>query len=245
MVTGAASGIGKAIVKSLLDRGCSVVGLDVNPSIITTFDNPNYLGLICDVSDEIQVTQAFKTIENHLGGLDILILNAGLFPGGCNIEKLTLVEFTKVINVNFVSNMVIMREAFPLLRLAPRYGRMIIIGSRNFRAPGPGAAAYSSSKAALVQLARVATMEWAKEKIRVNIVHPDSVFDTALYSDEILEARSKHYGMTVEQYKKRNLLKTEITSHDVAEVTAVLCSPIFQSMTGGQIQLDGGNERTI
>ncbi len=245
LVTGAASGIGKAIVDSLLDRGCSVVGLDINPSIKTTFDNPNYLGLICDVSDENQVIRAFKTIENKLGGLDILILNAGLFPGGCNIEKLTLEEFMKVINVNFVSNMVIMREAYPLLCLAPRYGRMIIIGSRNFRAPGPGAAAYSSSKAALIQLARVATLEWAKDKIRVNIVHPDSVFDTALYSDEILLARSKHYGMTIEQYKKRNLLKTEITSHDVAEVTAVLCSPIFQSMTGGQIQLDGGNERTI
>jgi len=245
VVTGAAVGIGKAIVESLLRRGCTVAGLDINPSIATTFDHPAYLGLCCDIADEVAVCQAIRTVARRFGGLDILALNAGLFPGGCNIEKLSLAEFTRVINVNFIANLVIMRESFPLLKLAPRYGRVVIIGSKNMRAPGPGAAAYSTSKAALSQLARVAALEWGCERIRVNIIHPDAVFDTALYTEDVLRARAAHYGMTVEQYKKRNLLKTEIKSHDVAELAAEMCGPLFEHMTGGQIQLDGGNDRTI
>jgi NAD(P)-dependent dehydrogenase (short-subunit alcohol dehydrogenase family) len=89
LVTGSAVGIGKAIVDSLLQRGCAVAGLDINPSICATFDNPAYLGLCCDVSDETSVCQAIRTVARHFGGLDILALNAGLFPGGCNIEKLS------------------------------------------------------------------------------------------------------------------------------------------------------------
>ena len=245
LVTGSAVGIGKAIVESLLKRGSTVAGLDINPSICDTFDHPAYLGLCCDVSDETSVCQAIRTVARRFGGLDILALNAGLFPGGCNIEKLSLAEFTRVINVNFIANLVIMREAYPLLKLAPRYGRVLIIGSKNMRAPGPGAAAYSTSKAALSQLARVAALEWGSERVRVNIIHPDAVFDTALYTEDVLQARAAHYGMTVEQYKKRNLLKTEIKSHDVAELAAEMCGPLFEHMTGGQIQLDGGNDRTI
>lgn len=245
LVTGSAVGIGKAIVAALLRRGCAVAGLDISPSIETTFDHPAYLGLCCDVSDEARVRAVIQAVKRRFGGLDILALNAGLFPGGCNIEKMNLEEFNRVLNVNFVSNLVIMREAFPLLKLAPRYGRVVIIGSKNMRAPGPGAAAYSTSKAALTQLARVAALEWGSERVRVNVIHPDSVFDTALYTEEVLKARAAHYGMTVEQYKKRNLLKTEITSYDVAELAAEMCGPLFRHMTGGQIQLDGGNDRTI
>ncbi len=245
LVTGSASGIGKAVVEALLRRGCAVVGVDINPSICTTFDHPCFHGIRCDVFDEAAICETMRLVGRRFGGLDILVLNAGLFPGGCNIEKLTLTEFTKVININFVSNMVILREAFPMLRLAPRYGRVVIVGSKNMRAPGPGAAAYSTSKAALTQLARVAALEWGSERIRVNVIHPDSVFDTALYTEEVLQARASHYGMTVEQYKKRNLLKTEITSHDVAELAAEMCGPLFRHMTGGQIQFDGGNDRTI
>ena len=245
LVTGAASGIGKAVVESLLQRGCAVAGVDINPAIKTTFDHPGYLGVVCDVSSEEKVCQTLASVVHHFGGLDMLVLNAGLFPSGCDISALSLTEFTKVINVNFLSNLVLMREVFPLLKKSPRYGRVVVIGSKNMRAPGPGAAAYSTSKAALTQLARVAALEWGSERIRVNVIHPDSVFDTALYTEEVLQSRAAHYGMTVEQYKKRNLLKTEITSRDVAELVAEMCGPLFRAMTGGQIQLDGGNDRTI
>ncbi len=114
LVTGAASGIGKAIADSLLKRGSTVIGLDVNPSIAETFHHPCYAGMVCNVVDEEMICQAFRKVARQFGGLDMLILNAGMFPGGCQIEKLTLAEFTQVLNINFVSNMVILREAIPL-----------------------------------------------------------------------------------------------------------------------------------
>jgi NAD(P)-dependent dehydrogenase (short-subunit alcohol dehydrogenase family) len=121
----------------------------------------------------------------------------------------------------------------------------VVIGSRNVRAPGPGAAAYSASKAALTQLARVAALEWAKEGIRVNSIHPDAVYDTALWTDELLARRAASYDMTVEQYRKKNLLHTEVSSRDVAELTAEMCGPLFAKTTAAQVPIDGGNERMV
>ena len=138
-----------------------------------------------------------------------------------------------------------MRETHGLLKNAPRGGRVVIIGSKNVPAPGPGAAAYSASKAALNQLARVAALEWGEDNIRINSLHPNAVFDTALWTNEVLEARAKHYGTTVEEYKRRNVLKREVTSHDVAELACAMAGTLFSKTTGAQLPIDGGNERVI
>ena len=82
----------------------------------------------------------------------------------------------------------------PLLKCAPRGGRVVVIGSKNVPAPGPGAAAYSASKAALTQLARVAALEWGGDGIRVNVVHPNAVFDTGIWTDEVLAAARRATG---------------------------------------------------
>jgi NAD(P)-dependent dehydrogenase (short-subunit alcohol dehydrogenase family) len=122
---------------------------------------------------------------------------------------------------------------------------VVVIGSKNVPAPGPGAAAYSASKAALTQLARVAALEWAGEGIRVNTLHPDAVFDTGVWTPEVLEARARAYGLTVDAYKRKNLLRTEVRAADVAELAAELCGPLFAKTTGAQIPVDGGNDRVI
>lgn len=245
LVTGAASGIGKACVDSLLTRGAAVVGLDINPAITGLYRRPDYLGLVCDVTDEKQLVEALEKTARTFGGLDMLILNAGIFPPGCRIESLTSAEWQKVLHVNLDSNLMLMREAHPLLKLAPQGGRVVVIGSKNVPAPGPGAAAYSASKAALNQLARVAALEWGADNIRINSLHPNAVFDTGIWTDEVLAARAKHYGLTVEQYKKNNVLKTEVTSRDVAELAAEMCGPLFAKTTAAQVPVDGGNERVI
>ena len=112
-------------------------------------------------------------------------------------------------------------------------------------APGPGAAAYSASKAALNQLARVAALEWGADGIRVNILHPNAVFDTGLWTAEVLAERARRYGMSVEQYKANNVLRTEVTSREVAELAAEMCGPLFAKTTGAQVPVDGGNERVF
>ena len=246
LVTGAASGIGRACVEALLKRGAAVVGLDIDPGVATAAGpRPDYLGLHCDITSEGAVTGALETAVRAYGGLDMLILNAGVFPGGTPIEKLGLEEWRAVFSVNLDANLTLMRECYPLLKLAPMGGRVVVIGSKNVAAPGPGAAAYSASKAALTQLARVAALEWGEAGIRVNTLHPNAVFDTGLWTEEVLQARAESYGLSVEAYKRNNVLKTEVRSRDVGELAAELCGPAFAKTTGAQIPVDGGNERVI
>ena len=130
-----------------------------------------------------------------------------------------------------------------LAKTRPAPGLELI--ERPVPAPGPGAAAYSASKAALTQLARVAALEWGADRIRVNTLHPDAVFDTGAWTAEVLAARARHYGISVEDYKKRNVLGTEVTSRDVAELAAEMCGPLFAKTTGAQVPVDGGNDRVI
>ena len=112
-------------------------------------------------------------------------------------------------------------------------------------APGPGAAAYSASKAALNQLARVAALEWGGDGVRVNVVHPNAVFDTGIWTEDVLRTRAESYGLTVDEYRKNNVLKVEVTSRDVAELAAEMCGPLFSRTTGAQVPIDGGNDRVI
>ncbi len=245
LVTGAASGIGKACVESLLARGAAVVALDLDAKVVALKSGANFLGLQCDLTSETQFKQALEQGVEKFGGLDMLVLNAGIFPGGCRIDSLKTEEWQKVMRINLDANLVLMRECHPFLKLAPRGGRVVVIGSKNVPAPGPGAAAYSASKAALNQLARVAALEWGSDNIRINSLHPNAVFDTGLWTEEVLAARAKHYGLTVDEYKTNNVLKTEVTSKDVAELTAELCGTLFAKTTGAQIPVDGGNDRVI
>ena len=245
LITGAASGIGRACVDAFLGRGAAVVGLDITANILTAYDKPAYLGVCCDVSDPDALENAIEQAVSQFGGLDMLVLNAGVFPGSCPIAELDDAEWERVLRVNLAANLTLLRLAHPMLKLAPRHGRVAVIGSKNVPAPGPGAAAYSASKAALSQLMRVAALEWAGDGIRLNELHPDAVFDTGIWTDDVLAARAAHYGMSVEQYKRRNLLKTEISSRDVAELAAELCGPLFAKTTGAQIPIDGGDVRVI
>lgn len=245
LVTGAASGIGKACVESLLARGAAVVALDLAASVTSMKSGANFLGLQCDLTSEEQFKQALVRVVETFGGLDMLVLNAGIFPGGCRIDSLKTEEWQKVMRINLDANLMLMRECHAFMKLAPRGGRVVVIGSKNVPAPGPGAAAYSASKAALNQLARVAALEWGSDNIRINSLHPNAVFDTGLWTPEVLAARAKHYGMSVAEYKTNNVLKTEVTSRDVAELTAEMCGPLFAKTTGAWLPVDGGNDRVI
>jgi len=246
LVTGAASGIGKACVQSFLERGAAVVAVDINPAIETLFgEREDYLGITADLTSLADIRRVIEQTLRRYGGLDMLVLNAGIFPGGKKIAALSDEEWRKVMSVNLDSNLAIMREAHPLLKNSPRNGRVVVNGSKNVPAPGPGAVAYSAAKAALTQAARVAALEWGGDRIRVNVVHPNAVFDTAIWTPEVLAQRAAHYGMSIDDYKRNNVLHEEVTSRDVAELIAAMCGQLFAKTTGAQLPIDGGNERVI
>jgi rhamnose utilization protein RhaD (predicted bifunctional aldolase and dehydrogenase)/NAD(P)-dependent dehydrogenase (short-subunit alcohol dehydrogenase family) len=245
LVTGAASGIGRACAELLLQQGAAVVGLDLNPGVAGVASGPPWLGVQCDVTDPEQVTTAIEAGVKRFGGVDIAVLNAGIFPPSQRLDALDLGSWRAAMSVNVEASVALLRHLHPLLRLAPRGGRVVVIGSKNVPAPGPGAAAYSASKAALTQVARVAALEWGADGIRVNVIHPNAVFDTALWSEEILDARAREYGLSAAEYRANNVLRVEVTSGDVAQMCVALCGPAFAKTTGAQVPVDGGNERVI
>ncbi|MGH8745722.1 MAG: bifunctional aldolase/short-chain dehydrogenase, partial [Burkholderiales bacterium] len=245
LVTGAASGIGKACVEAFFRRGAAVVGLDRNSNIAAMWKRPDFAGIACDLTEPDAIEAALDTAVKRYGGIDMLVLNAGIFPSSQPIQEITLQTWHSTMAVNVEANLCVMQACHALMRLSPRGGRVVVIGSKNVPAPGPGAAAYSASKAALNQLARVAALEWGKDGIRVNSLHPNGVYDTALWTEEVLAARAKAYNLSVAQYKRNNLLRTEVASRDVAELAAELCGPLFAKTTGAQVPVDGGNERVV
>lgn len=245
LVTGAASGIGRACVDALLARGAAVIALDLDPRVATRWQRPDCLGVAVDVTSRRSTEAAIERGVRRFGGVDMLVLNAGIFPAGARIAKQDDDSWKRAMALNVDANLALLRTCHPLLKLAPRGGRVVAIGSKNVPAPGQGAGAYSASKAALTQLARVAALEWGADAIRVNIIHPDAVFDTGMWSDAVLKSRAAHYGLTVDQYKSRNVLKTEIKSPDVATLACAMCGDAFARTTGAQVPIDGGNERVI
>ena len=245
VVTGAASGIGRACAAALLAQGCAVAGFDLSGDVATTFAGPAWLGLTVDVTDAAAQDAALDEVVERFGGLDIVVSAAGIFGATTPIDAVTSDAWRRVQTVNVDAVVDLLAAAHPLLARAPVGGRVVIVGSKNVPAPGKGAAAYSASKAAVTQLARVAALEWADDGIRVNVVHPDGVFDTGLWTDELLAERAERYGLTVEEYKTRNLLSTEVTSARVGAMVAAMCGDTFAATTGAQIPIDGGNERVI
>jgi len=148
------------------------------------------------------------------------------------------------LQLNLTSHMKLLRESLPFLKhgIDPA---VVIIASKNVPAPGPGAGAYSTAKAGLTQMARVAALELGADSIRVNVIHPNAVFDTAVWDEDTLKQRAAHYGLTVEEYKANNVLKKEVTSRDVAILARIFASTETACTTGAQVPVDGGNERVI
>jgi len=244
LVTGAASGIGHACVEAFLARGASVVALDRNDAVTSMFDEARVAAFACDVTDATAVEFAIESAIRRYGGLDAVVSNAGVFTESARIAEISGEVWRKSMSVNLDAHRIVLQKTIPFLEsgIDPA---VVMVGSKNVPAPGKGAAAYSVAKAGLTQLARVAALELAASGIRVNVLHPNDVFDTAIWTPEVLAARAQEYGMDVESYRRRNLLRVEVTSADVAALAVALTGRLFAKTTGAQIPVDGGNDRVV
>lgn len=243
LVSGAASGIGKACVEELVRGGAAVVALDRDPAVLTTFKDKAILPIVCDVTQSDEIAAAVARTVVCFGGLDLLVSNAGIFTQGSTLAEMREEDWERSLAVNLTAHRVVLQQALPFLQRGVE-AAVVFVASRNVPAPGKGAGAYSAAKAGLTQMARIAALELAPQ-IRVNVVHPDCVYDTAIWSDEVLGSRARAYGLSIEEYKTRNLLQQEVRASDVAALIAALLGPLFRHTTGAQIPIDGGNDRVI
>ena len=252
LVTGGAHGIGRAIVLRLAAEGAHVVVTDVDQAACQALSDDlneahgpgRAIGLRMDVTSEDEVADAFSEVRLTYGGLDILVSNAGIAPVGA-LDQLSLRDWQRALDINSTGHFLVARQAVKIMREQGLGGSLVFVGTKNVTAPGKDFGAYSASKAAEVQMAKVLAIENGEFGIRCNIVNPDAIFQgSGLWSQEVREQRAQAHNISVDGledfYRKRNLLQVGITGEDVAETVLFLAGPRSSKTTGAMIPVDGG-----
>jgi rhamnulose-1-phosphate aldolase/alcohol dehydrogenase len=252
LVTGAAGAIGAGIARRFAAEGAHVVCADLDlekssalASELTKANSANKsIAVRMDVRDESSVREAYKQVTLEYGGVDVVVSNAGI-ARACPIDELSLEDWERSFAVNARGHFLVARESLRVMKAQGTGGSFVFIATKNVTAPGKEFGAYSASKAAEAQLARVLALEGAAYGIRSNMVNPDAVFaDSGLWSQEVREQRAKAQGIDPaeieEHYRKRNLLQVEVTAADVAEAALFYASDRSAKTTGSMLPVDGG-----
>jgi rhamnulose-1-phosphate aldolase/alcohol dehydrogenase len=253
LVTGAAGAIGFAICRTLIEAGAHVVVCDLDAertaAAVAELDPKKQglaAGVAMDVTDERSVAAGFAEVCRCYGGLDVVVLNAGIAYVAA-LEATEPAAFRRVIDTNLVGYFLVLREAARLLRRQGTGGNVIVNSSKNVFAPGADFGAYSASKAGGHQLGKVAALELAGAGVRVNMVNADAVFGdprrpSGLWQ-EVGPARARSRGLDPagleDYYRQRNLLKARVTGEHVGNAVVFFASNLTPT-TGATLPVDGG-----
>jgi len=251
LVTGAAGGLGRAIAHRLAAAGAHVVVTDRNAAGADTVAQDiagregagTAVACALDVTREADVAAAMERATLEFGGVDVVVSNAGI-AHCAPIESLELDDWERSLEVNATGHFLVTRAALRHFRRQGAGGAIVFVATKNVTAPGKDFAAYSASKAAEAQLARVAAIEGGPIGVRVNMVNPDAIFGGSALWSGIREERAKAYGVPPEKledvYRSRTLLGVEVRAEDVAEAVLFLASDRSSRTTGAMLAVDGG-----
>ena len=252
VVTGGASGIGRATVRLLAARGAHVVVADLNEAgaeevaaeIESVHGPRRAFAAAVDVTDETAVQEMTRRTVLAYGGLDILVASAGLATSAPVVET-TLEEWERNYAVLARGYFLAAREAFRVLYEQGAGGSVIFVGSKNALVAGANAAAYSSAKAASLHLARCLAEEGGPHGIRVNTVNPDAVIEgSGIWSSDWKSERASTYGISEDDlpsfYRGRTRLGVNVYPEDVAEAIGFFAGPRSAKSTGNVVNVDGG-----
>jgi len=252
IVTGAASGIGRACAERFAEEGAHVVVTDVDVALAEEVANGivakhglrRAIALRLDVSSEEDVERAYAETIAAYGGVDIIVSNAGISSFG-GLDVLPAADWDRAFAVNARGHFLVARAALRIMKQQKTGGSIVFNASKNVTAPGKEFGAYSVSKAAEAQLCRIVALEGGEFGIRANMLNPDAIFGgSRFWSDEMRSMRATAYGITSDNlpdfYRNRTLLKMEVTADDVAEAALFLAGPRSAKTTGAMLPVDGG-----
>ncbi len=253
MVTGAAGAIGAGICRGLLRSNCRVAATDISEEqldiLVKEFQSESgnrIAGVVMDVTSQASVSEGIKKIVEIFGCLDIGVVNAGIAHVS-TLRDMNISDFQKLEKVNVEGTLLVLKELAKHFEAQKTGGDIVLISTKNVFSPGASFGAYSATKAAAHQLARIASLELAPIGVRVNMVAPDAVFSDGTRKSGLwqqigpdrMKARGLDEKGLEEYYRSRNLLKAQITADHVAN--AVLFFVSHQTpTTGATIPVDGG-----
>jgi len=256
LVTGAAGAIGCATAAILLEHGACVCLVDIDGDRLAKAqrllqedwgsDQTHMLAVTADLTDPAQVERAFADCVLAFGGVDIVVPNAGIGHVS-RLEDMEPARFARLLEVNTTGTMLVLKAAAKVLRAQGSGGSVIVQASKNTFAPGAGFGAYSASKAAALQLGRIAALEFAEFGVAVNMVNADAVFGDGEVPSQFWEqvgpdrmrARGLDPAGLREFYRQRTLLKTAVLPRHVAEAVLFFASQRTPT-TGAVLPVDGG-----
>jgi rhamnulose-1-phosphate aldolase/alcohol dehydrogenase len=252
VITGGASGIGRATARLLAQLGAHVVVADLNEQgarevaeqLVARHGLRRALAVAVDVTNEVSVERMLAETVRAYGGLDILVASAGLATSA-SVTETSLEDWELNFAVLARGYFLAAREALRVLIEQGSGGSLVFVGSKNALVAGANAAAYSSAKAASLHLARCLAEEGGPHGIRVNTVNPDAVIQgSGIWSSDWKAERASTYGVTEDDlqsfYSGRTKLGVSVYPEDVAEAIAFLAGPRSAKSTGNVINVDGG-----
>ena len=242
LVTAGADGIGLRIASAFHAAGARVLVCDVQQAALDRLADtrPGLLGVRADVAAEDDVAELFRAVDRQLGGLDVLVNNAGVAGPTGGIETLSLADWERTLAVNLTGQFLCVRQAVPRLRQGLRPS-IVNLASAAGHLGMPGRSPYSASKWAVVGLTKTLAIELGAQGIRVNAILPGAVDGPRIRA--VIAAKAASSGRTLEDvtrdYTSQSSLGRMVTADDVANMAVFAASDLAGSVNGQELVVDG------
>ncbi|MEZ5665961.1 MAG: SDR family oxidoreductase [Alphaproteobacteria bacterium] len=243
LVTAGAAGIGREIAEGFLRNGARVFVCDIDEAALVAFKaaHPAALTTHCDVADQADVDAMFDQLERELGGLDVLINNAGIAGPTTTVEAMDPDDWRRTVDINLNGQFYCLRRAVPLLKRSSD-ASIVALSSVAGRLGFARRLPYSATKWAIVGMTESLAIELGPDGIRVNCIQPGIVEGPRI--DRVIAARAAEEGVSFEEMRTRNLskvaMKKMVTARDIANTALFLCSPAGANITGQALSVCAG-----
>jgi NAD(P)-dependent dehydrogenase (short-subunit alcohol dehydrogenase family)/rhamnose utilization protein RhaD (predicted bifunctional aldolase and dehydrogenase) len=248
VVTGAGSGLGRSIAIGLARAGAMVTLVDIDKKAAEEtalkIRNSQTMVLRCDVTSESDVRQAFETVLESWGGLDILVNAAGVAPAYPLVD-MPVDKWRFALEVNLTGYFLMAKYAAKIMIQQAMGGSIINLSSKSGLDASKNNTAYNATKAGEIHIALGWAMELGEYGIRVNSVAPGNVFEgSKIWNPQYIKTCAKKYGIKPEEvipfYVGKTALNREIKGQDVADAVVFLCSDKARTVTGQTLVPDSG-----